>query len=318
MDKIPLLVIAGPTASGKTELSVELAKKYGAEIVSADSMQIYKGLAIATAKPTAEEMQGVPHHLMDFLSPDTPFSVADYVKLARERIADIYSRGKLPIVCGGTGLYVSSLLNNITFDDTAGDPQIRARIEQEIKDRGAHAVWERLEAADPETACLVHENNTPRLIRALEVYEKTGIPLSQHKINSRREPSPYDALIYGLTFSDRQLLYERIDKRVDIMVGQGLVEECRAVWRSSGLATCAQAIGYKELIPYFEGQAELSVCIDKIKLETRHYAKRQMTWFRRVDGISWIERDNLCKLKKIIEKIENDIAKSKIMCYNII
>ena len=224
MDKIPLLVIAGPTASGKTELSVELAKKYGAEIVSADSMQIYKGLAIATAKPTAEEMQGVPHHLMDFLSPDTPFSVADYVKLARERIADIYSRGKLPIVCGGTGLYVSSLLNNITFDDTAGDPQIRARIEQEIKDRGAHAVWERLEAADPETACLVHENNTPRLIRALEVYEKTGIPLSQHKINSRREPSPYDALIYGLTFSDRQLLYERIDKRVDIMVGQGLVD----------------------------------------------------------------------------------------------
>ncbi len=318
MQRKPLLVIAGPTASGKTELSVELAKKLGAEIVSADSMQIYKGLAIATAKPTPEQMQGVPHHLIDFLSPDTPFSVADYVKLAKEKIADIHSRGKLPIVCGGTGLYVSSLLNNITFDDTAGDPEIRARIEQEIKDRGAHAVWQRLNAVDHETAKLVHENNTPRLVRALEVYEKTGIPLSVHKTNSRKEPSPYEALIYGLTFCDRQLLYERIDKRVDIMVGQGLVEECREVWSSGGLATCAQAIGYKELIPYFENKAEISACIDKIKLETRHYAKRQLTWFRRVDGISWIERDNLCKLKKIIEKIENDIAKSKIMCYNII
>ncbi len=317
-EKIPLIVIAGPTASGKTALSVELAKEYGAEIVSADSMQIYKGLSIATAKPTPDEMQGVPHHLIDFLEPDQPFSVADYVKLAGECIRDIYSRGKLPIVCGGTGLYISSLVQNIIFDDTAGDAEIRKRLESEIKEQGSHALWERLREIDPETAEAVHENNTPRVIRALEVYEKTGVPLSVHKKNSRREESPYDALIYGLTFSDRQMLYDRIDKRVDIMAEQGLIEECRAVYEAGGLATCAQAIGYKELIPYFEGEAGLMECIDKIKQETRHYAKRQLTWFRRVDGISWIESDKFVELKKIIEKLKNDIAKSKIMCYNII
>lgn len=316
-NKIPLLVIAGPTASGKTALAVELAKLYDGEVVSADSMQIYKGLNIATAKPTAQEMGGIPHHLIDFLEPDEPFSVADYVTLASRKIREIRERGRLPIVCGGTGLYISSLVDNIIFDDTGSDEAIRARLTEEAKEHGNHALWLRLNETDPETAAKVHENNLPRVIRALEVFELTGVKLSQHKVNSRREASPYDACIIGLTAQDRQVLYDRIDRRVDIMAENGMIEECREVWERGGLATAGQAIGYKELIAYFEGNAPLGECIDRIKLETRHYAKRQLTWFRRVADISWVEFDKFDDLKKIIENVQNIVAKSKIMCYNI-
>lgn len=311
--KIPLLVIAGPTASGKTATAVELAKIYDGEVISADSMQIYKGLSIATAKPTKEEMQGVPHYLVDFLEPDKSFSVADYVKLAGERIRDIHSRGKLPIVCGGTGLYISSLVDNIIFDDTETDGSVRKRLEAEAKEIGNHELWLRLKEVDPATAEKVHENNLPRVIRGLEVFETTGVPLSQHKINSRREQSPYNACIIGLTASDRQFIYDRINRRVDIMVENGLIEECRQFYESFTPATAYQAIGYKELVPYFEGRAELADCLDKIKQESRHYAKRQLTWFRRVDGIKWVETDKFDNLKKIIENIQNIIAKSEIM-----
>jgi tRNA dimethylallyltransferase len=312
-NKIPLLVIAGPTASGKTACAVELAKIYDGEIVSADSMQIYKGLSIATAKPTKEEMQGVPHYLIDFLEPEQAFSVADYVKLAGERIREIHSRGKVPILCGGTGLYISSLVNNVIFDDTETDGSVRKRLEKEAKTLGGHALWERLREVDPETAEKVHENNLPRVIRGLEVFETTGIPLSQHKVNSRREKSPYNACIIGLTASDRQYLYDRINRRVDIMVENGLIEECRAFYDSFTPATAYQAIGYKELVPYFEGKAELCECLDKIKQESRHYAKRQLTWFRRVDGIQWVETDKFDSFQKIIENIKIIIAKSEIM-----
>lgn len=315
-EKIPLLVIAGPTASGKTALSVELAKLYNGEIVSADSMQIYKGLSIATAKPTKEEMQGIPHYLIDFLDSDQSFSVADYVDLAKEKILDIFSRGKLPIVCGGTGLYVSSLVNNIQFDDTGSNATIRSRLENEAKEFGNEFLWNKLNKIDPVTAAKVHANNLPRVIRGIEVFELTGVPLSQHQVNSRLKESPYKTCIIGLTASDRQYLYERINRRVDIMVENGLIDECRQVYNHSELATACQAIGYKELIPYFENQCDLSDCIDKIKQETRHYAKRQLTWFRRVDGISWIEIDKFDSLKKIIENVQNHIAKSKILCYN--
>ena len=312
-NKIPLLVIAGPTASGKTACAVELAKIYDGEIVSADSMQIYKGLSIATAKPTKEEMQGVPHYLVDFLEPEQAFSVADYVKLAGERIREIHSRGKVPILCGGTGLYISSLVNNVIFDDTETDGSVRKRLEEEAKTLGGHALWERLREVDPETAEKVHENNLPRVIRGLEVFETTGIPLSQHKVNSRREKSPYNTCIIGLTASDRQYLYDRINRRVDIMVENGLIEECRAFYDSFTPATAYQAIGYKEPVPYFEGKAELCECLDKIKQESRHYAKRQLTWFRRVDGIQWVETDKFDSFQKIIENIKNIIAKSEIM-----
>ena len=180
-NKIPLLVIAGPTASGKTALAVEMAKYFNGEVISADSMQIYKGLNIATAKPTIDEMQGIPHHLIDFLEPDVPFSVADYVTLAGQKIREIRSRGKLPIVCGGTGLYISSLVDNIIFDDTGSDPHIRARLEKQAKEEGAHALWLKLKDIDPETAEKVHENNLPRVIRGIEVFELTGTKLSEQK-----------------------------------------------------------------------------------------------------------------------------------------
>ncbi len=315
-NKIPLLVVAGPTASGKTALAVELAKLYNGEVVSADSMQIYKGMSIATAKPTKEEMQGVPHHLIDFLDRGTPFSVADYVSLAGGKIREVTDRGRLPIVVGGTGLYISSLVENIIFDDTGSDPDIRARLENEAKELGNHALWLKLKETDPETADKVHENNLPRVIRALEVYEMTGVRLSQHKINSRRQENPYKACMIGLTASDREYLYDRINRRVDIMAENGLVQECREVWQQGGLATAGQAIGYKELIPYFENLCTLDECIEKIKQETRHYAKRQLTWFRRVADISWVEIDKFDDLKKIIENVQNIVAKSEIMCYN--
>lgn len=317
-NKIPLLVIAGPTASGKTALAVEMAKIYNGEVISADSMQIYKGLNIATAKPTADEMQGIPHHLIDFLEPDEPFSVADYVALAGQKIREVRERGKLPIICGGTGLYISSLVDNIIFDDTGSDPAIRTRLEKQAKDEGAHALWLKLKKIDPETAEKVHENNLPRVIRGIEVFELTGTKLSEHKINSRREESPYKACIIGLTAENRQYLYDRIEKRVHIMAENGMVEECREVWQKGGLATAGQAIGYKELVPYFEGKAELNDCLDKIILETRHYAKRQLTWFRRVADISWVKIDNFDESKKIIENVQNIVAKSEIMCYNIV
>lgn len=316
-NKIPLLVIAGPTASGKTKLAVELGKIYNGEVVSADSMQIYKGMSIATAKPDKEEMQGIPHHLIDFLEPDRAFSVADYVKLAAQAINDIYQRGKLPILCGGTGLYISSLIDNINFDDTVGDSDIRSKLEIEARELGNHVLWEHLYQVDEETALKVHENNLPRVIRALEVYQLTGVPMSQHKKNSRRESTPYDCCIIGIGFEDRQVLYDRINQRVDSMIEKGLIEEARHMYENHNMVTAHQAIGYKELIPYFENSSSLDECIEKIKQETRRYAKRQLTWFRRVDGIRWVNADKIDDYKNFLKKIQNIIAKSEIMCYNI-
>ena len=316
MNKIPVLVVCGPTASGKTAVSVELAKIYNAEIISADSMQIYKGLQIATAKPTVNEMKGIVHHLVDVFDLDMDFSVADYVKQASEIIRRVYLSGKLPIICGGTGLYISSLIENVKFDDTGNDQSIRQRLSQEAEEKGNHFLWEKLCEVDPETALKVHENNLPRVIRALEVYELTGITLSQHKINSRKEESPYDTCIIGLTCEDRDKLYDRINKRVDEMVQNGLVDECRRVYEQGEIKTACQAIGFKELIPYFKGVCSVEECIDKIKLETRHYAKRQLTWFRRMSGIRWVYVDKYDSFEKNIKNIENIVAKSKIMCYN--
>ena len=316
MNKIPVLVVCGPTASGKTAVSVELAKIYNAEIISADSMQIYKGLQIATAKPTVKEMEGIVHHLVDVFDLDMDFSVADYVKQASEIIRRVYLSGKLPIICGGTGLYISSLIENVKFDDTGNDQSIRQRLSQEAEEKGNHYLWEKLCEVDPETALKVHENNLPRVIRALEVYELTGVTLSQHKINSRKEESPYDTCIIGLTCEDRDKLYERINKRVDEMVQNGLVDECRRVYEKGEIKTACQAIGFKELIPYFKGVCSVEECIDKIKLETRHYAKRQLTWFRKMSGIRWVYVDKYDSFEKIIKNIENIVAKSKIMCYN--
>ena len=311
--KIPLIVVAGPTASGKTRLAVELSKIYNGEVVSADSMQIYKGMDIVTAKPTFEEMQGIPHYLIDFLDPTESFSVADYVKLANNKILDIHCRGKMPILCGGTGLYIRSLVDNVTFDDTGKDESIRQKFMAQAKEYGNHYLWEKLNSIDPETAVNVHENNLPRVIRGLEVYELTGTKLSEHKVNSRRNESPYKSCIIGIGFEDRQILYNRINIRVDQMIDNGLIEEARQVYENKDLATANQAIGYKELIPYFEGKSSLNECIEKIKQETRRYAKRQLTWFRRMDNINWVNFDKYYEYKNFLEIVQNIIAKSKIM-----
>ena len=309
-NKIRVAAVVGPTASGKTALGVEIAKAFGGEVISADSMQIYKGMDIATAKPTVEEMQGVPHHLIDFLDRGISFSVADYVDLAGKAIADVSGRGRLPVIVGGTGLYISSLLENVKFADIECDPKLREALEKEAAERGNEVLFERLKGYDPETAAELHPNNLVRVIRAIEVFELTGKKLSEYKAESKLEETPYDSVIIGLTYSDRQKLYDRINLRVDIMVQNGLVEEARAVFESGNMKTAGNAIGYKELIPYFENKLSLDECIEKIKMETRRYAKRQLTWFRKNAEIQWIMLDEFDDKDKILDFCKKLIAKS--------
>ena len=317
-EKIPLLVIVGPTASGKSKLAIELAKLYNGEVISADSMQVYKDFTVITARTTDEEAEGIPHHLSGFLPLERSFSVAEYVELAREKAREIRSRGRLPIVCGGTGLYVSSLLDNISFEDSGADNELRSELEAYAAEHGKHALWERLNAADPAAAAAIHENNLIRVIRALEVCIKSGRPFSEQKKLNIRGESPFEACVIRLDFADRAVLYDRINRRVDEMLANGMLEEAKRVYNGSDPETARQAIGYKELIPYLEGRAELEECIEKIKLETRHYAKRQLTWFRRMEEVVTVYADECGNYKNFLENVQNSIAKSKIMCYNII
>lgn len=307
-DKPFVLAVCGPTASGKTWLGVELAKLYGGEVISADSMQIYKGMDIASAKPTEAEMQGIPHHLIGVVGRDVTFSAADYVKMARETIADIFSRGKLPIVVGGTGLYVDSLLNNVQFSEMKSDAAYRESLYELSRAEGNEALYAELVKADPEAAKSIHPNNLVRVVRALEVIHLTGRRFSDLKAESTAEASPYDSLILGLNAADRAVLYERIDRRVDEMVRAGLVEEARQLRSEGSLCTAANAIGFKELLPYFDGEAPLDECIAKIKQETRRYAKRQLTWFRRNERIRWIITDDFSKKYEILENSKKAIA----------
>lgn len=311
--KQPLLAVVGPTASGKTAVGIALAKEYNGEVVSADSMQIYKGMDIATAKPDEEEMQGIPHHLISELEPDSSFSVAEYVKLAQQKITDIAARGKLPILVGGTGLYVSSLIDNINFDNAITDGSVRKRLAEEAARLGGEAMLERLRKVDPEAAEKIPAANLVRIIRALEVYEVTGIPFSRHKELNRMQDSLYNACMIGLTYKDRSVLYERINKRVDVMLEKGLIEECRAVYENKKLGTACQAIGYKELIPYFENQKTKEECIDKIKQYSRNYAKRQLTWFRRDERIQWVEIEKDTAFSTIIAECKKVVAKTEIL-----
>lgn len=309
MNKI--IVVCGPTASGKTALSAELAKIYGGEVVSADSMQIYTDMDIASAKPTAEEMQGIPHHLIEFLDPKQSFSVADYVKLCDNCVRDIISRGKIPIICGGTGLYISSFKDNITFDDSRQDFEFRREMQKFAEEHGNSALLEKLRGVDSETANSLHENNVGRIIRALEVYHTTGHTMSQAKALSREKPSPYDFITLSLEFEDRNLLYDRINRRVDEMVRRGLVDEARKCFEQPDRPTAAQAIGCKELYPYFRGERSLEECIEEIKLRTRQYAKRQMTWFRRDKQIERIKISENDELADVVKKAV-DVINSKI------
>ncbi len=306
-NKPKVIAVVGPTASGKTSLGVEIAKKYNGEVISADSMQIYKGLDIASAKPTLQEMQGIPHHLIDFLERDISFSVSDYVKLANEKIQDILSRGKFPIIVGGTGLYIDSLLENVKFSDGGSDEEYRAELYRLAEENGNEFLYSKLVEIDPVSAESIHMNNIVRVVRALEVFHVTGRKFSELKAESRLSESPYNSLIIGLNFHDRQILYDRINKRVDEMVENGLIEEAERLWHESGMKTASNAIGYKELIPYFENNMTLAECIDKVKQETRRYAKRQLTWFRKNTRIKWIFLDEFNKKNEISEKSEKTI-----------
>ena len=274
-DKISLFVIAGPTASGKTSLSIDLALSLNGEIVSADSMQVYTGMDIATAKPSPDEMRGVPHHLLGIVEPNTRFSVAQYAPLAHAAIRDAYTRGKFPILCGGTGLYIQAVTENLTLT------------EGELTQNHSGA-WDDLHAIDPAAAAKIHPNDRKRVSHALALYRATGVTLTQQNLRSRQTPSPYDARMIFLNARERQHLYDRIDWRVDQMLDAGLLEEAKR-WRQNASATAAQAIGYKELEPYFLGQCTLEEAVGHLKRETRRYAKRQLSWFRRM-AREWNER----------------------------
>ncbi|WP_405355451.1 tRNA (adenosine(37)-N6)-dimethylallyltransferase MiaA [Ruminococcus sp.] len=286
---IKLISVVGPTASGKTALAVELAKKYNGEIISADSMQIYKGMSIATAKPSDKEKQGIPHHLMDFLPSDKTYSVADFVNDAKACIEDIVSRGKLPIIAGGTGLYVDSLLNGISFEKQERNEDISNELFELYQQKGVDYLLDMLSKFDSESADNLREQrNVKRIIRAIEFYKTSGITISEHNRNSRQNESPYEPINLGLKYEDRQKLYDRINLRVDLMLENGLVEEAKEVLSQSLSSTSKMAIGYKELIPYFNGERSLDECIEILKRETRRYAKRQLTWFNRDKDINWI------------------------------
>lgn len=262
--KIFIPVICGPTASGKTDLGVRLALRCGGEIVSADSMQIYKGMDIASAKPSKEEMQGVAHHLMSFLPATQAFSVADYVELAHSAIKDIRNRGRLPIVVGGTGLYISSLINNIKFDDTGCDYEFREEMRKLALEKGNDVLWEKLRQVDQKAAEKLHPNNLNRIIRALEVYKISGSTITEAQEKSRLRESHYRPCFIMPDYP-RQALYQRIDKRVDIMLERGLLEEAREFFTHKDYVTAAQAIGYKELKPFLDGEKELLECVDRLK-----------------------------------------------------
>lgn len=307
--KLPRVVaIGGPTATGKTALSVALAQKFGGEVISADSMQIYRGLDVGTAKVTPEECCGVPHHLVDILDPDTPFSVADFVSAADGCIRDITAAGHLPLVVGGTGLYITSLLNGLGFAPEKGDPAIRAALEKRVETEGKEVLYRELQKVDPEYAATVHPNNLPRVIRALELYQNTGRRMSEQRKEARRSEPPYRSLCLCLGYRDRSLLYRRIDERVDRMLQAGILDEAHQVYEHRDTyRTAAQAIGYKEFFPYFEGTQPLEACVDKLKQASRNYAKRQLTWFRHQQDASWLYVDEQTELP-LIQQAENAVA----------
>ena len=284
-----VIAVGGPTASGKTALSVALAKTFDGEIINADSMQLYKGLDIGTAKPSKEEQQGIPHHLLDFLPPETAYSVADFTAAADPLIREISGRGRLPFVVGGTGLYITSLLNGIGFTPEKVDPTIRQELQARLQAEGSQALYAELAAVDPGYAAKVHPNNTPRVIRALELYRATGRKMSAEREAARPAEKPYRSLCLCLTCRDRTLLYQRIDTRCDRMMQSGILEEAKLVYdHRDTYRTAAQAIGYKEFFPYFEGTADLESCLAHLKQASRNYAKRQLTWFRRQTDAVWL------------------------------
>lgn len=295
-------MIVGPTATGKTKLSVELSKKYQGEVISCDSMQIYKYMTIGTAKPTSEEMQAVPHHLIDIAEPSETFDVSRFKKLAAEKVLEITDRGHLPVLCGGTGLYINSFVDNIDFGEYESDFEYRKELEAFAGKNGNKALLDQLYQVDRVTAERLHENDVKRIIRALEIYKVTKIPQSEHILNSRKNESPYAPLFIGLTCRDRQKLYDRINLRVDKMMEEGLLDEVKRLLQMNLPERCTamQAIGYKELVGFLNGSDSLEAAVDKIKQESRRYAKRQLTWFKKDSRIHWISIDEFGEFEQIL------------------
>lgn len=287
--KKPLIIITGPTAVGKTALSVRLAERIGGEIISADSMQVYRHMNIGSAKVTEEEMHGVPHHLIDILEPSEEFNVVTFQKRAKEALEEIYSRGSVPIIAGGTGFYIQALLYDIDFTETEEDGAFREEMETLAREKGPAVLHAMLEQADPESAAAIHENNIKRVIRALEFYRQTGEKISAHNEEERRKESPYQFFYYVVN-TDRNALYERIDRRVDQMMENGLVEEVKSL-KDMGLTkqmVSMQGLGYKEILDYLDGNCSLEEAVYILKRDTRHFAKRQLTWFKRERGVRWL------------------------------
>ena len=293
-EKIPVIAVVGPTATGKTALGIGLARRFGGEIVSCDSMQIYRTMDIGTAKPTQEEMGGIPHHMIDVADPEEDFSVARYVEMAARCVDDVLARGKLPIVAGGTGLYIDSLLSGRTFAPFSPDSALRGELERELAEKGGQAMLEALAQVDPEAAQRLHPNDHKRIIRALEVYRSTGKTITQHNRETQAIPPRYNALTIGLAFQDRQAMWRRIDQRVDEMVAAGLEDEVRRLLTSgiSPKCTAMQAIGYKEFTQALSGEMTWQEAADVVKLRSRQYAKRQLTWFGRNPNTRWVRWDD--------------------------
>lgn len=304
-----LICIAGPTASGKTALSVALARQRNTEIISADSMQIYRGMNIGTAKPTAEECVGVPHHMIDILEPDENFSVARYVETADKCAQDILSHGRIPVVVGGTGLYMDALIECSTFSGEETNPAVRYKYEEMAREYGASYVHDRLRQVDAESAERLHPNNLKRVIRALEVYEQTGLTIGELNRKNKRNNPKYRAVILGVRPTSREVLYERINARVDEMMAQGLLEETRLLYQQGKLiGTAGQAIGYKELVDYLEGRDTLENCVEILKRRTRNYAKRQLTWLKKDDRIHWIYYNKNTEFCRVLQDATEYLA----------
>ena len=309
--KIKILAIVGPTASGKTSISIELAKRLGGEIISCDSMQIYRRMDIGTAKPTEEEKCGVPHHLIDAVEPSDAFSCADYVIMAGEAVKEIAARGKLPILCGGTGLYLDRFLCG-EMEETHAEEDLRASLFAYAESEGIEALHARLREVDPESADAIHPNNVKRVVRALEIYEQTGIPKSEFDRRSQVVESPYEATVIGLFYPRREVLYERINRRVDMMLADGLLEETKRLLDEGVFEvnlTAAQAIGYKELLGYLGGSETLTEAAENLKTATRRYAKRQITWFSAKPYVEWVEMEKDGELRSLNDVCEEIVSR---------
>ena len=315
MTKKPMIVLTGPTAVGKTELSISLAKKINGSIISADSMQVYKYMDIGSAKITKEEMCGVKHYLVDELMPEEEFNIYRFKEMALKALEEIYAEGKIPIIVGGTGFYIQGLLYDIDFSETAADEAYRKEMEDYARENGVHALHELLREVDPESCDAIHENNVKRVIRALEYYHQTGQKISDHNKKEREKQSPYN-FVYFVLNDIRENLYARIDKRVDLMVEKGLVDEVKRL-KNMGYTpdmVSMQGLGYKEILWYLDNRCTLNEAVETIKQETRHFAKRQLTWFRREKEVVWIDKDKFdYDNNRILDFISNTLEEKRII-----